>query len=108
LSVTCVEYPEGVIQPGQAAQMFNTHRDGMVKGTQGRLIREADITLDGNPGKEFEWESKNGVFGKVRVYVLKNRFYSLITASAERNRAIPTMDRFLNSFRLLPERDASP
>src|SRR5262245_29091060 len=38
LSVTCVEYPEGVIQPGQAAQMFNTHRDGMVKGTQGRLI----------------------------------------------------------------------
>jgi hypothetical protein len=102
-SVTCVEYPEGAIQPDSAEQIVRQAKDGMSKSLEGKVVAERELSLSGNPGREFQCNMKNGMFARVRIYLVKNRMYEVVVATLPENRAGGDLVRFLNSFRLLPE-----
>jgi len=102
-SITAVEYPEGLIQPDAADQTLRYTRDGMVKQMEARILADKEIFLGGNPGREFQCQQKNGLYTRIRIYLVKNRMYEVICATAPENRQGGDVPRFLNSFRLLPE-----
>jgi hypothetical protein len=73
-------------------------RDGGVKNSGGgKLTKETDITLDGNPGRELTIEAKvtSGIrVFRIQFFMVKNRLYQIIlvgddsTADAEKAKTI--------------------
>jgi hypothetical protein len=102
-SITAIEYPEGAIQPDSVEETIKRTRDGMAKSLEGKITTERELTLSGQLGREFQCSMKNGMFARVRIYVVKNRMYEIVTATLPENRQGGDLVRYLNSFRLLSE-----
>ncbi|MCL1469636.1 hypothetical protein [Argonema antarcticum] len=67
------------------------------KGAEAKLLGTRSISIDDNPGKEFEFTLSDGTPGKARVYMVKKRLYVVVGMTSESENT----ERFLNSFRLL-------
>jgi hypothetical protein len=87
-------------------KVFDDARETIL-GKNGKPLRESPITLNGNAGRELEWEPmfKNngygGGFAVAHFFVTKKHFYEVVAAMPSSDRFSTNYWRFLNSFQLL-------
>jgi hypothetical protein len=90
----------GKISPAALPAM----RDYVVKNINGKLLSEKTISLDNNPGIEFEVMGSDGYHGRLRYYIAGNKVISL-TSFITQGRPLPEGTvRILDSFRLVKTR----
>ena len=96
--VTYYDVPEvAQATPEQVKELLDGAPDAFAKGGNTNLTRSQNITLDGNPGREFDFTSDEGFAGKGRVYLVKQRLFLVVGVTPQTQNA----QRFLDSFRLL-------
>jgi hypothetical protein len=73
------------------------------KGGNATVQGQKEVSLGGNPGREFDFTSTEGFSGKGRLYVVQKRMYIVVAIAPEINSSPQTQNaqRFLESFRLL-------
>ncbi|MFB2923273.1 MULTISPECIES: hypothetical protein [Aerosakkonema] len=78
-------------------QLLDSTPTDFVKEAKAQLLASRSITLDGNPGKEFEFTLRDGTPGAARVYLVKQRLYVIVGMASDAENT----QKFVNSFRLL-------
>ena len=94
------DYPNELIKNADLnaiAAVLERAPNFFIEGAKASLIGSRQISLQGNPGRAFEFRLPEGVNGKGRVYWVNNRLYQIIAASPDSQ----AVDAFLNSFRLV-------
>ena len=75
-------------------------KDLTVQGTSSKLISEKEISLDGNPGIEFEIEG-GGVHSRMRCYMVNGKLLGLNSSAPPGEPFVTDTDRIFDSLRLL-------
>lgn len=88
-------------------KFFQAGESGAVKRVDGKLASEHEISMDGNPGVEFEVEAK-GFHLRYRYYLVKGKTIMVGTVAPVGKPFSPDAERFFGSLRLLPGSPASP
>jgi hypothetical protein len=101
------DYPLALIVGAQPDQLFNSVRDTWVRRIKGRLVASDNtIKLAGKyPGMEFSAEGsdpKGDTFVQSRLFLVDQRLYQLVAMGRKGEVPQGTVNRFLNSFRLVP------
>ncbi len=80
-------------------EFFKGFGGGLVSSMKAKVTAEKEISLDGNPGREFTLE--NGIVsGVCRMYMVNGHAYLLVTLPTLGGKADSTMAKFLDSFQL--------
>jgi hypothetical protein len=82
--------------------LFDKIREGLLIAQEGRLLGEASVSLDGNPGRALTIERRDDVIVTWRLFVVGERFYQLSAEVRTKETDPHAVSRFLNSFTLLP------
>lgn len=78
-TVGYVDYPAAVMQAQTVEQALDAARDGSVRNTQGKLVRETRITLDGAPGRDLVTEVIGGKgLSKSRLLLIGRRLIEAV------------------------------
>jgi hypothetical protein len=85
------------LSPDQIQEILDRAPGEFAEGAEAKLVRSQTISLNGNVGREFEFDMDNGIVGKGRVFIVKQRLFVVVGITPE----IQNSQRFLNSFRLL-------
>ena len=83
--------------PAQVNELLELAPSKYLESSGVKLSGIRNITLAGNPGKEFDFGINAQLAGKGRVYFSKNRLYLLVVVTPEQANAA----NFFNSFRLI-------
>lgn len=120
-AVGYVDYPLGLVAGSPPEQLLASVRDTWVRRVQGRLIAsDATLRLDGKyPGLEFSAEGSRPAAGKApprgdgqkpvetllqaRLYLVDQRLYQLIAMGRKGELPQGDVNRFLKSFRVIPQ-----
>jgi hypothetical protein len=101
------EYPERVRSLVGEEELLDSARDGAVAGAHGRLLVDEPRELGGVTGRHVEIDSDGG---RVRVrghlYVVGRRLYQVFATVEPVESESAEVQRFLESFRILPRTDA--
>jgi hypothetical protein len=84
--------------------IFDNARNGSIERSNGKLVREQDIKLNGHPGREvIVAAGEKAGFVRARIFVANGRQYAVMVAS-KTEAGIDSADarRFFESFRILP------
>jgi hypothetical protein len=101
------EYPERVRSLVGEQELLESARDGAVAGARGRLLVDEPRELAGVPGRHLEIDSDGGrVRVSGRLYVVGRRLYQVFATVAPVEAESAEVQRFLDSFRILPRTDA--
>lgn len=104
-SVNYVDYHPKAAQQSDPEKVLDYNRDAMVGSVNGKLVFETKLTLEGNPGRELliDIKGRSGAEGtaKIRLFMVKNRFYQVMVVARKGAISAQAMDDFLKSFRLL-------
>lgn len=77
-------------------------RDGAVANTQGKLLSELIIDVNGHPGRELEIAVAGGKGTiRARVLLVGNRLYQVLVVTPADESYAPKVRRFLESVKLL-------
>ena len=82
-----------------ADSLLDRARDGSIQNTQGHLISEEKITVDGYPGRAFKSVARGNNFVSSRIYLVEGRLYMLMVVHPENESS--DAPKFLQSFKLL-------
>ena len=97
-------YPEDKMHSSneeQTSVFFERAVKNAVINVNGKLLSEVDIWLGRFPGKEITIKGrKPKEYIKMRVYIVNNSAYILQVTAKKAKKNNPSMDRFLNSFKL--------
>lgn len=110
VAIGYTDYPLGMVVGGTPEQVFAPARETWVKRVNGK-IRSQDnrLKLDGkHPGMEFFATGRNdGVesFVQARFYLVEQRLYQIVFMGRDREVPQGVVNRFLNSFKLVPVQD---
>jgi len=100
-----IEYPIQSVNSDDKEKLKQFYRkmvDGVVTKVSGKLMKETIITLEGFEGVEARIEMKEGLeFVKLRVYLIHNKMYMVETVTETKNETNKSINRFMNSFRLI-------
>ncbi|WP_223638764.1 hypothetical protein [Corallococcus sp. EGB] len=99
-SVSTADYPERLVASRPPEALLNEGKDGLVKQVQGTIKEEADITLDGYPGKSYTVSSPVVGEVKARNFLVGPRLYTLLVIYNP-NHPNTTADEFLTSLKLV-------
>lgn len=91
---------------GDAQAFWQGLRSGVLQNGQSQLLREQPISLNGYEGREIEYKDANGLIGKVRIYLVDQRIYQIMTLTAQETPLRATSiaaETFLDSFQLLQD-----
>jgi hypothetical protein len=91
---------------GDPQEMLTSAKNGAVDHMKGHILSERKITLDSNPGVEFEAESDTLHF-TARIYMVDGVLYQTMVAKPLDEKFADTA-RFLDSFQLLPRPHTQP
>lgn len=69
--------------------------------SEGAVLSEEDITLGAYPGKEYRLRDSNDNYRIWRVYIARQRIYTVYTIAPDEQTARTEIDDYLNSFKLL-------
>jgi flagellar basal body-associated protein FliL len=96
------DYPEGLIQAGAEGQLLDAAMQGGVKAVNGKVVSEKNLTLNGFPGKEAKVSVTSPTTGEfiIRIFLVENRMYQLMSGGTSGKIDQTGMDRFLKSFKL--------
>jgi hypothetical protein len=102
------DYPLAAVVGSSPADLLSGVRDTWLRRIEGKLTRTDDrLKLDGTyPGTEFEAVGTvNGAatFMHARLYLVDQRLYQLIAMGRQNEVSQGVINRFLNSFRLIPQ-----
>ena len=105
-SMSYADYPEGSSIHSDSTEIlkdfFNKSRDGAIANIQGKLLSETSESIQGYPGREQRIAVKNGLaIVRFRSFLVKNRFYNLQVITPAANNFNKSINRFMNSFKLL-------
>ena len=88
--------------------VLNRMRDAGVSKVDGRLLSEAEVSLDGHPGRALKVSIPDGSIIRVRMYVVGRRFYqvAVVTLGEQSDpdggrSAVARALKYLDSFRLI-------
>ncbi|MFB1480223.1 hypothetical protein [Corallococcus sp. RDP092CA] len=99
-SISTADYPERLVASRPPEALLNEGKDGLVKQVQGTIKEEADITLDGYPGKSYTVSSPVVGEVKARNFLVGPRLYTLLVIYNP-NHPNTTADTFLTSLKLV-------
>ena len=106
------DFPENVAaalerHPELRKQLFDKSRDDLL-ATKAKLIEDADISVDGNPGRSIKFELETGVTLWEQSILVGNRVYQLLVTAPNESPAAGRSEfnemrakKFLSSFKLL-------
>lgn len=100
--VSYSDYPQSLTS-GDTRAVLDALRDSAVTGFSGKLLSERSISLNGHPGRELEIQVSDDsgtVIAQLRIFLVRNRLYYLYTIIPEERSSSPSVDKFLNSFKL--------
>jgi len=100
------DYPEALVEASDPATMLAGARDGAVSNVNGQLVSDAEITLNGYPGREFSASvTQNGqeIVLRQRVYMVGNRLYQVVVIAPKGEENSTEVEDFFQSFRLTAE-----
>jgi hypothetical protein len=75
-------------------------RDLVAMVTNGKLLTDTDISIDGFPGRLVRIEKDKKIW-TLRAYLVKERMYQLMTTEPKAKEANPAVTKFFESFQLL-------
>lgn len=95
-----VDYPAGVIKPGNEEKILNAARDGATGNSKGKLLKERHIKLQGKyPGRELLVLTADGKTAvKDRIYLMGNRMYQVMVSASQDKLSAPEIKAYLDSF----------
>lgn len=106
-AVSYMDYPADRITSDSSQLIkafFDNARDGAIRSIQGKLLTEEIIKYKQYPGREQRIDFRNGMAViKYRHYLVKNRLYSLQVITPTENNFNKSINKFLDSFKLLNE-----
>jgi hypothetical protein len=76
-------------------------KEATLQSVNGKLLNEKNISLDSNPGIEFEMTGSDGYHARSRYYVVGNKLLAIVSYSGEGRPLPPDTTRMLDSLRLL-------
>lgn len=77
--------------------------DGSLQKIQGKLVSERDIKVDGYPALEIQANARGNSIFDARFIATGKRLYMLASVASDANdREEKTVNRFMNSFHLVP------
>jgi hypothetical protein len=71
-----------------------------VQATQGTLVSETKVELDGHKGRELTIAIADGRIVRSRIFLVEWRLYQMIAEAPNDQATSPLVERFLMSFRL--------
>ena len=98
------DFPDYIVDDYQVA--FDAGRDGILRGTEGQIVDEQDLDIDGHPGRALTiTRTIEGVEARQQVhfYLVENRLYQLLVIMPADRFASADAAKFFDSFTLLPE-----
>jgi len=76
-------------------------KDATVQTVNGKLLNQKNISLDSNPGIEFETMGSKGYHSRSRYYIVGNRLLAIVSYSSQGRPLPPDTTRMLDSLRVL-------
>jgi hypothetical protein len=76
-------------------------KDSAITTVKGKILSEKNISLDNNPGIEFELMGSEGYHSRSRYYIIGNKLIALASYAGEGKPLPPDTTRMLDSLRLL-------
>lgn len=105
--VNYIEYPEGTIHSDSIDLMDDFYLEtirGAVETFNGTLAYDADVEANGVKGRMYRIDYNDDSLSlKAKAFVIRNRYYS-IQAIYKKGQKINALDRFFDSFDLMPVR----
>jgi hypothetical protein len=102
LGVSCEQFEKGLRQPPTDAE-FDDLRKSIEKGMGVKVTSQNRLTMNGKPVLELVAET-DGFYAATRIVFLDDRIIQVIATSNIPIAANPVVERFLQSFELLPEK----
>lgn len=99
-SASYSELPGIAVSLGGSHTIFNKARDGLLKEAGGTENSFNEIRLGGSEGRELTFSTDSGAAGKAKFFLIDKRLYVLVASGP--TGAAARVDRFLNSFKLMP------
>lgn len=87
-------------QPKDIKRTLDLARDLVAMVTNGKLLTDADISIDGFPGRFVRIEKDKKIW-TLRAYLVKQRMYQLMTTEPKAKEVNPSVTKFFESFKLL-------
>jgi hypothetical protein len=81
-------------------QIFDDYLQGAAKGVKAQVKSSSDVSLAGNPGREFTLENDTLVL-RVRLYLVQRKLYQILVVGTRDLIAGAETERFQSSFELL-------
>ena len=103
--VTCIvdfaDVPKWFSGTENANKFFDEARDQFLRDSQGKLVSEKSISLDGYSGREVKLYTQRG-HAAARFYLAVDRFYQLgIITIDHSEQATGEIDKFFSSFKIV-------
>ncbi|HWB49101.1 MAG TPA: hypothetical protein VG651_08325 [Stellaceae bacterium] len=96
-----VEYTDGSqLKDADPKDVLDLAQRRVLQALGGKLSGTTPKTVNGNPGREIDFTTKEGKAGRVRVFVAGTRLYQVWFLGPKGEEAKPDIDRFLDSFRV--------
>jgi hypothetical protein len=96
--VSWTEYEAQSLEQKASNLTFDKMRDALIGFKEGKLLSEANVEIEGHPGRAFTFSVGGGQLARVRFYFVGNRSYQVMT---ETRGDVSDADSFHNSFKLL-------
>ncbi len=96
------DFPYSYGQEDNAQLILNDAQNLAVRTTDSKLVRQQNITWNGNPGRQLEYVKPGGIITKHRMYLVNGRLYQvMVTTTEEQQKTLSgSINGFLNSFRV--------
>ena len=105
-AVGYTDYPLALAVGSAPEKVFAGARDTWVRRIEGRLVSSGPLKLDGKyPGFQFTAEGKyqeRDAIVEGRLYLVDQRFYQVVALSRKGEVSQGVVNRYLDSFRLIP------
>ncbi|MDQ3799805.1 MAG: hypothetical protein M3384_10155 [Acidobacteriota bacterium] len=75
-----MEYPANIPEGKETLEFLRNVAVDSVKHMSPKIIKESDITVDGNAGKFIQMETSDGVVTRYKFFYVKNRIYYYFAA----------------------------
>jgi hypothetical protein len=97
------DYPQNVLTSDPQA-VLDAFRNSAVTSVDGKLLSERSISINGYLGRELKIkiaDDSDTAIVRLRIYLVGNRLYYIYTLALEERASSSSIDKFLNSFKLL-------
>jgi hypothetical protein len=85
---------------GSIEQLLNEGRDAVLRESQGTLLTEKSIEVQGCPGRDFVMQLPQGR-QRIHVIVGKSKSFQLIAGGPDGDETSPAAEAFFSSFKML-------